>query len=225
MTDNFDKSTILDSFLDEVTAYLPEIEANLDRLQQSPGDTEALEETYRRAHTIGGSAAMMDFPALAHVAQGMEEILSEAMERGAPLTGATVALLRRSHGRLSRLVEHIRTGADDGPVVAEDDADRSAWRGTIPNTASGFEASGPGLRSQPGFNGGAPTPGAPGGIQTSPGLQVPEWMAAFAASNANGQQHPQQQPPDDFADRPTGAPPAVIPGSSAPGTSMPGTSL
>ena len=226
MTDNFDKSTILDSFLDEVTAYLPEIEANLDRLQQSPGDTEALEETYRRAHTIGGSAAMMDFPALARVAQGMEEILSEAMERGAPLTGATIALLRRSHGRLSRLVEHIRTGADDGPVVAEDDADRSAWRGTVPNTASGFEASGPGLRSQPGFNGGVPTHGAPGGIQTSPGLQAPEWMAAFAASNANGQQHPpQHQPPEDFADRPTGAPPAVIPGSSLPGTSTPGADI
>ncbi|HEY7343374.1 MAG TPA: response regulator [Ktedonobacterales bacterium] len=224
MTDNFDKSTILDSFLDEVTAYLPEIEANLDRLQQSPGDTEALEETYRRAHTIGGSAAMMDFPALARVAQGMEEILSEAMERGAPLTGATIALLRRSHGRLSRLVEHIRTGADDGPVVAEDDADRSAWRGTIPNSASGFEASGPGLRSQPGFNGGAPAPGASGGIQTSPGLQAPEWMAAFAASNANGQQQP---PPEDFADRPTGAPPAVIPGSSSsmPGTSTPGADI
>jgi chemotaxis protein histidine kinase CheA/ActR/RegA family two-component response regulator len=225
MTDNFDKSTILDSFLDEVTAYLPEIEANLDRLQQSPGDTEALEETYRRAHTIAGSAAMMEFLALAHVAHGMEEILSEAMDRGAPLTGATIALLRRSHGRLSRLVEHIRTGADDGPVVAEDDADRSAWRGTIPNSASGFDASGPGLRSQPGFNGGAPAPGAPAGIQTSPGLQAPEWMAAFAASNANGQQHPQQQPPEDFADRPTGAPPVVVPGSPSSGPSLPGTSM
>jgi chemotaxis protein histidine kinase CheA/ActR/RegA family two-component response regulator len=218
MTDNFDKSTILDSFLDEVTAYLPEIEANLDRLQQSPGDTEALEETYRRAHTIGGSAAMMDFPALARVAQGMEEILSDALDRGAPLTGATVALLRRSHGRLSRLVEHIRTGADDAPVVAEDDADRAAWRGTIPNSASGFDASGPGLRSQPGFSGNASQPGAPAGIATSPGLQAPEWMAAFAASNANA--NAQHQPPEDFADRPTGAPPAITPGTSMPGSDI-----
>jgi chemotaxis protein histidine kinase CheA/ActR/RegA family two-component response regulator len=223
VTDNFDKSTILDSFLDEVTAYLPEIEANLDRLQQSPGDTEALEETYRRAHTIGGSAAMMDFPALARVAQGMEEILSAALDRGTPLTGATVALLRRSHGRLSRLVEHIRTGADDAPVVAEDDADRSAWRGTLSNGAGGFDASGSGLRSQPGFSGNASQPGAPAGIMTSPGLQAPEWMAAFAASNASGQPQPPQ--PSDFADMPTGAPPAVVPGSSMPSTSASGADI
>jgi chemotaxis protein histidine kinase CheA/CheY-like chemotaxis protein len=213
MTDNFDKSTILDSFLDEVTAYLPEIEANLDRLQQSPGDTEALEETYRRAHTIGGSAAMMDFPALAHVAQGMEEILSDAMERGAQLSGATIALLRRSHGRLSRLVEHIRSGADDAPVVAEDDADHSAWRGT--HAGGGVDASGPGVRSQPGFNGAVSQAGVPLGIATSPGLQAPEWMAAFAASNANMQQNPPTAPApvSDFADMPTGAPPVVIPGT------------
>ena len=215
MTDNFDKSTILDSFLDEVTAYLPEIEANLDRLQQSPGDTEALEETYRRAHTIGGSAAMMDFPALAHVAQGMEEILSDALDRSTPLSGATIALLRRSHGRLSRLVEHVRSGADDAPVVTEDDADRSAWRGTQPEGMGGFDPSVSGQRSQPGFAGAASQPGVQTGIATSPGLQAPEWMAAFAAPPAA----PAQTPPEslsDFADMPTGAPPAVHPGSSAP---------
>ncbi|HEU5349407.1 MAG TPA: Hpt domain-containing protein, partial [Ktedonobacterales bacterium] len=183
MTDNFDKSTILDSFLDEVNAYLPEIEANLDRLQQSPGDTEALEETYRRAHTIGGSSAMMDFPALAHVAQGMEEILSDALDRNTPLTGATIALLRRSHGRLLRLLEHIRSGADDKPVVAEDDADRSAWRGSQPTGLGGFDGGASGLRSQPGFAGNASQPGIPISRVTSPGLQAPEWMAAFAASN------------------------------------------
>lgn len=211
MTDNFDKSTILDSFLDEVTAYLPEIEANLDRLQQSPGDTEALEETYRRAHTIGGSAAMMDFPALAHVAQGMEEILSDALDRGASLSGATVALLRRSHGRLSRLVDHIRSGADDAPVVAEDDADRSAWRGAQPGSMGGFDGSGPGLRSQPGFGGAGLPPGA-AGTATTPGLQAPEWMAAFASQNVAAQ----QEPADNYADMPTGAPPVVIPGVSSP---------
>lgn len=231
MTDNFDKSTILDSFLDEVTAYLPEIEANLDRLQQSPGDSEALEETYRRAHTIGGSAAMMDFPALAQVAQGMEEILSEAMDRGAPLSGATIALLRRSHGRLTRLVEHIRTGADDAPVVAEDEADRSAWRGSTPSGAGGFDASGPGVRSQPGFPGNVSQPGVPpGGIVTSPGLQAPEWMQAFAGSNgiANGVSAGtgQREPGGELSDMPTGAPPVVIPpngaGALAPDGSVPG---
>ena len=80
MSDNFDKFAILESFLDEVTSYLPEIEENLDALQQRPDDMNVIEETYRRAHTIGGSAAMMDFGNLAHVAQGMEDILGHAID-------------------------------------------------------------------------------------------------------------------------------------------------
>ena len=63
MSNTFDKLSVLDLFIEEVNSYLPEIEANLERLAQSPGDMEALEETYRRTHTIGGSASMMDFPA------------------------------------------------------------------------------------------------------------------------------------------------------------------
>src|SRR5260370_27741076 len=129
MSNTFDRSAILESFLDEVTSYLPEIDANLDRLQQRPDDGETIEETYRRAHTIAGSAAMMEFGALARVAQGMEDILGEAIDHHATLDIPTIGLLRRSAARLARLVEHIRTGADDAPVVREDDADRIAWRG------------------------------------------------------------------------------------------------
>ena len=123
MSTNFDKFAILDSFVDEVASYLPEIEANLDRLQQQPTNQEAIEETYRRAHTIGGSAAMMDFSALAQVAQGMEAILGNALDGASRLDGPTIALLRRSFGRLSRLLEMARTGADGSQLLAEEAGD------------------------------------------------------------------------------------------------------
>src|SRR5579871_984756 len=112
MSNTFDKSAILDSFLDEVTSYLPEIEANLDRLQQRPDDAETIEETYRRTHTIAGSAAMMDFTALAHVAQGMEDTLGSVIDQRSALDVPTIGLLRRSASRLTRLVDNIRTGAE-----------------------------------------------------------------------------------------------------------------
>ncbi|HEX6122788.1 MAG TPA: Hpt domain-containing protein, partial [Ktedonobacterales bacterium] len=244
MADNFDKSAILDSFIDEVSAYLPEIEANLDRLQQSPGDMSALEETYRRAHTIGGSAAMMDFGALAHVAQGMEEILGDALDNQRALDAPTIALLRRSYGRLGRLLQAIRSGQEDAAIADEDDADRSAWRG--PN------ASGAGL---PGMSGsassaGAPPPSAPG---NTGGLHIPEWLAAFAHSGPNGQatgagpavagqggtgtqpvpppssaSAPPAARPDawsaSISEMPTGENPAVPGGGAGPGASMPGAS-
>src|SRR5215469_16351198 len=137
MSENFDKFAILESFIDEVTSYLPEMEANLDTLQQHPDDMNVIEETYRRAHTISGSAAMMDFGNLAHVAQGIEDILGHAVEAQVSLDVPTIGLLRRSFSRLSRLVEHIRSNTDGSSLVAEDDADRGAWRGLGAASGSG----------------------------------------------------------------------------------------
>lgn len=179
MADNFDKTAILESFLDEVNAYLPEIEANLDRLQQAPDDMRALQETYRRTHTISGSASMMEFHALAHLAQGMEELLDEALERQQSLSAPTVALLRRSCGRLARLVEHIRTGADDSAIVAEDDQDRAAWRGPAAQAGAGGNTPGS-LVTPSSFFAAASAATASANAAAEP----PDWLAAFADPNA-----------------------------------------
>ncbi|HEX7736002.1 MAG TPA: Hpt domain-containing protein [Ktedonobacteraceae bacterium] len=128
MSNTFDKLSVLDSFIEEVNSYLPEIEANLERLAQSPGDMEALEETYRRTHTIGGSASMMDFPGLAQVAHGMEDILADVLDGLASLDLPTVEFLRRSLDRVRRLVGGIQNGIDENAIVAEDDEDYTQYR-------------------------------------------------------------------------------------------------
>ena len=137
MSNSFDKLSVLDSFIEEVNSYLPEIEANLERLAQTPGDVEALEETYRRTHTIGGSASMMDFPGLAHVAHGMEDILGDVLDDLATLDPPTVGLLQRSLRRMHRLLDGIHKGIDEDAVIAEDDADYSQYRMMIETSARG----------------------------------------------------------------------------------------
>jgi chemotaxis protein histidine kinase CheA/CheY-like chemotaxis protein len=138
MSNSFDKLSVLDSFIEEVNSYLPEIEANLERLAQSssggtPIDMEAVEETYRRTHTIGGSASMMDFPGLAHVAHGMEDILGDVLDGLASLDAPTLGLLQRSFARMHRLVQGIREGVDEDAIIAEDDADYVRYRALIDN--------------------------------------------------------------------------------------------
>jgi chemotaxis protein histidine kinase CheA len=129
MSNTFDKSSVLESFLEEVKSYLPEIETNLERLAQTPDDMDALEETYRRTHTIGGSASMMDFPGLAHVAHGMEDILGDILDNLAALDPPTLAFLKRSLNRLHRLVTGIKSGGiDENAIIAEDDADYTQYR-------------------------------------------------------------------------------------------------
>lgn len=131
MPNPFDKASVLASFIEEVNSYLPEIEANLARLAQSPDSKDALEETYRRAHTISGSASMMDFPGLAHVAHGMEDILSDALEGLALLDPPTLAFLQRSFGRMQRLLHGIHDGIDENAIIAEDDDDYTQYRSML----------------------------------------------------------------------------------------------
>src|SRR5947209_17042763 len=123
MSNTFDKLSVLDSFIEEVNSYLPEIKANLERLAQSPGDMDALEETYRRAHTIGGSASMMEFAGLAHVAHGMEDILADALDGITILDEPIINLLLRSLERIQHLLDGIRNGIDEDAVIEEDEAD------------------------------------------------------------------------------------------------------
>ncbi|HXL36711.1 MAG TPA: response regulator [Ktedonobacteraceae bacterium] len=128
MSNTFDKLSVLDSFIEEVNSYLPEIEANLGRLVHMPDDKEALEETYRRVHTIGGSASMMDFPGLAHVAHGMEDILGDVLDDLGTLDQLSIGLLHRSLVRMHRLLDGIHNGIDEDAVIAEDDEDYSQYR-------------------------------------------------------------------------------------------------
>src|SRR6202049_4306722 len=99
MSNTFDKLSALDSFIEEVNSYLPEIETNLGRLALSTDDMEALDESYRRAHTIGGSSSMMDFPGLAHVAHGMEDILGDVLDNIAKLDPPTLGQIGRASCR------------------------------------------------------------------------------------------------------------------------------
>jgi chemotaxis protein histidine kinase CheA/ActR/RegA family two-component response regulator len=140
MSNTFDKLSVLDSFIEEVNSYLPEIETNLQRLAQSPGDMEALEETYRRTHTIGGSASMMDFPGLAHVAHGMEDILGDILDGVGTLDDPTIGLLQRSLARMHVLLGGIRGGVDEDAIIAEDDADYVQYRSQMQAQGQGQPA-------------------------------------------------------------------------------------
>src|SRR5215471_12684502 len=137
MSNAFDKLSVLESFIEEVNSYLPEIETNLARLAQSPDDIDALEETYRRTHTIGGSASMMEFPGLAHVAHGMEDILGDVLDGVATLDMPTIGLLQRSLRRMQFLLQGIHDGVDENAVIAEDDADYTQYRIMIESSAHG----------------------------------------------------------------------------------------
>jgi chemotaxis protein histidine kinase CheA/ActR/RegA family two-component response regulator len=179
MSNTFDKLSVLDSFIEEVNSYLPEIESNLERLIQTPGDMEALEETYRRTHTIGGSASMMDFPGLSHVAHGMEDILGDVLDGIATLDQPTISLLQRSLERMHRLVDGIHKGIDEDAVIAEDDADYAQYRVLIETSARAEAGNAPEAQRGDQFQGSVPSTAAAPSIPS-----LDEVLASFRTPTA-----------------------------------------
>ncbi|GCE17222.1 hybrid sensor histidine kinase/response regulator [Dictyobacter kobayashii] len=178
MSNTFDKLSVLDSFIEEVNSYLPEIETNLGRLAQSPGDMDALEETYRRTHTIGGSASMMDFPGLAHVAHGMEDILADALDGLITLDDPSRVLLERSLGRLRQLLEGIRGGIDEEAVIAEDDADYARYRAQVDAAAATPTAGG--AEINPIYS--APVSTSSASLSPAPAFEMPSPQTSLSSS-------------------------------------------
>src|SRR5579883_3081803 len=200
MSNTFDKSSVLASFIEEVNSYLPEIETNLARLAEMPGDMDALEETYRRTHTIGGSASMMDFPGLSHVAHGMEDILGDVIDGVAELDQPTIALLQRSLARLHRLVDGINQGIDQDAVIAEDDADYTQYRVAIEAAARAGNTSAAGTGSEEQLQGIA--------ASVAPGVSMPsleEVLASFRTPEVVAGEAvawPEEPAPVAYADMP-----------------------
>ena len=185
MAGSFDRAAILESFLKELHAYIPEIEMNLDRLQRQTTGIDALEEIYRRVHTIAGSAAMMDMSSMAQIATSMETIVGEALDSAAMLPEPLLALLRRSVARLRQLMDLARTNGNDSAILAQDRADYAALRGGV-----GPQGGAPLPRAMGGS--GAPSPAA--SWQPNASQPMPSWQPP-SAQPAPPSQPWQLQPP------------------------------
>ncbi len=187
MAGSFDRAAILESFLKELNAYVPEIEANLDRAQRQPQNTEALEEIYRRVHTIAGSAGMMELSGMAQIATAMETVVGDVLDGVTPLTDQIVGLLHRSVQRLRQLMELARVGADDSALVAQDKQDHAVSRPRV----SGNTGQTPRVFGGPGVSNTTPPPGVapqqqtpplPQPVpQTTPPMPMPSWIDQRAA--------------------------------------------
>lgn len=98
-----------DALMETMTSSVPLVEQALIRLEAAPFDEEALEMMYRHTHTIGRAASLMEWPALAQIAHGMEGQLSDVLEGFARLDPPTLILLRQALGTMQMLLAHLYT--------------------------------------------------------------------------------------------------------------------
>jgi len=101
-------------FLDETQEMLDRLATGLVNLERSPNNKDLVNEVFRDAHTIKGSAGAMGFLQMAEVAHSMESILGKFRENTlAPSAGIFTALLSALDA-LKALKQEVYTSGKEG---------------------------------------------------------------------------------------------------------------
>ncbi len=108
-----DPELVLD-FVAEGLEYLDQAEAALLALEGDPGDSEAINVTFRAFHTIKGVSAFLDLAQVSHVAHEAETLLDRVRGGTVPFTEGAADLFFRSADVLRGLLIGIREAVDGG---------------------------------------------------------------------------------------------------------------
>lgn len=103
---------LLQSFLAEAEDLLKRAEASLEQLQAVPNDSEAVNELFRAAHTMKGSAGLLGLSAVVGFTHEFENVLMQVRDGDVAMDGALVELCFRCLDYLAALIDFVRDGGD-----------------------------------------------------------------------------------------------------------------
>ncbi|HTJ26123.1 MAG TPA: chemotaxis protein CheA [Candidatus Limnocylindria bacterium] len=141
--DFFDRSEFVQYFRDETDELLQSIDGDLLRLEQFVDtgnvDAEIVASLFRALHTIKGSAGMLEFSAVQHVAHKLENVFDLLRKDHMPLTESGVNLLFEGRDVLTALVRAAVDGAE-APQDVDAYVDRlDAFAAVYDSTAQAIE--------------------------------------------------------------------------------------
>ena len=107
MAGPLDKSGIIEFFLVEAGEHLQNLNKGLLSLEKDPGDTAMIDELFRAAHTLKGSAAMMGFQGVSDVAHKAEDMLGQFRSGTIPICKETLNFLFDSVDAVKVMVDGV----------------------------------------------------------------------------------------------------------------------
>jgi chemosensory pili system protein ChpA (sensor histidine kinase/response regulator) len=119
MTVPFDKSSIIEFFLIEAGEHLQNLNKGLLSLEKDPSDIHMIDELFRAAHTLKGSAAMMGYQGISTVAHKAEDILSMFRARTVPISKETLNFLFDSVDAIKVMVDGVAADQSEDHLVVE----------------------------------------------------------------------------------------------------------
>ncbi len=106
-------------FIDEATEHVAGIGSSLLELEKQPGDVEAIDDIFRRAHSIKGMAASLGYDSITEIAHGMEDRMQAIRSAGCVGGSEELGLLFRGLDALESMVAAVRTDGEAPPPRPE----------------------------------------------------------------------------------------------------------
>lgn len=106
-------------FLSETSEMLEDTEADFLRLEENPSDKTIIERIFRLAHTIKGSAQLVEFHELGAFAHALEFLLVKVRENKVTVTTDVIDVLLKSNDLLKTFVEALQV--DHSAKVSTDE--------------------------------------------------------------------------------------------------------
>ncbi len=115
----FDKSEIIDFFLVEAGEHIQNLNAGLLALEKDPVNRTTIDELFRAAHTLKGSAAMMGFQGISDVSHKAEDMLGQFRSGSVPIVKATLNFLFDTVDAVKLMVDGISAKKPEDPLLIE----------------------------------------------------------------------------------------------------------
>ena len=117
MSGGFNQSDIVDFFLVEASEHLQILNDGLLSLEENSEDPGVIDEIFRSAHTIKGSAAMLGFNVISKLAHKMEDLLGKIRSQELNLSESVFDLLLQTVDTLTLQVENIPSGQGEDEAL------------------------------------------------------------------------------------------------------------
>lgn len=109
-----DVNQYLEIFLDETKEHLESLNAQILNLEQSPEDTDTINEIFRAAHSLKGMAGTMGYKRMQTLTHDMENVFSEIRNGSMKVTSGLIDILFQCLDALEEYTNNIQKSADEG---------------------------------------------------------------------------------------------------------------
>ncbi|MEL6107960.1 MAG: chemotaxis protein CheA [Planctomycetota bacterium] len=116
---NIDMGQFLESFFEEASEHLENMEAALLQLESAPGDGELLNTVFRAAHSIKGASSTFGVHAVGEFTHILESLLDRMRDGELQVTSESTELLLKSVDVLAGLLSAARDGTPEPENVRE----------------------------------------------------------------------------------------------------------